>query len=684
MVYCKYFIKTFSFEEYLLKYIIMDLFKGNWFKLVAILALCLLLGIGFAKFYQPQGKSVQIYKQALKDYQNQNYSNAYFLFSKISYTSDLKPYAIYRQALCAKSLGDKTSELSSYQQLFKYYPKNKLSDEAKYQAGQLIVEDNPDLAMSYFKAIEKSNLDNDYKIAANYYKARIQSTKIRYSKQKVSDKKKQEIEEAFRKYLKNYPDGRLIASVASSWEKFNPKTNSQDTVLIAKAYSNAGLKNEADETLKRAKGEDKWAVLAVNSYLLNDYEKTKKLVEEGVEKYSDKVLTQDYNNAVDYYLKLYDPKDILKYNTKLFSIAKGDKKDYIWHLKCQNITGPQDKYVCYKDLYLNFPKSKYAENALAEVFQYAIRNKNYAKCRELAQEFLNKYPNSKYAPMVMFWAGKIEQSYGSAKYIEYYQNVINTYPDSYYAYRAFWITKGINAATINTPLDYKPVEYPYKIPSKGDVLYTLLQVKDYNLISKIIKDDFIDSWVEYEKGNYATSVTIARDAMDKMSIKPVKSDLRWRLVYPQNFYKQVQNYSQQYGNNIALMMGLIRTESSFNSEAQSSVGAIGLMQLMPTTAHEIAEKHGITLNTSYLFNPELNIKLGNIYYTTIKEMLDNREISAIAAYNGGIGSVNRWKSTLKYNDTDEFVEQIPYEETKNYVERVFRSYWNYTRIYQRG
>jgi soluble lytic murein transglycosylase len=64
-------------------------------------------------------------------------------------------------------------------------------------------------------------------------------------------------------------------------------------------------------------------------------------------------------------------------------------------------------------------------------------------------------------------------------------------------------------------------------------------------------------------------------------------------------------------------------------------------------------------------------------------MLDKRDISAIAAYNGGIGSVTKWKSTLKYNDTDEFVEQIPYEETKNYVERVFQSYWNYSRIYQR-
>ena len=62
-------------------------------------------------------------------------------------------------------------------------------------------------------------------------------------------------------------------------------------------------------------------------------------------------------------------------------------------------------------------------------------------------------------------------------------------------------------------------------------------------------------------------------------------------------------------------------------------------------------------------------------------MLNNLDISAIAAYNGGIGSIGNWQKNLNYADTDEFVEQIPYPETKNYVKKVFRSYWNYLRIY---
>ena len=157
--------------------------------------------------------------------------------------------------------------------------------------------------------------------------------------------------------------------------------------------------------------------------------------------------------------------------------------------------------------------------------------------------------------------------------------------------------------------------------------------------------------------------------MKNLKDKPSKSDLRWRLVYPQNYYIQIRNNSEKYNNNPALIISIMREESHFNSEAQSGVGAIGLMQLMPETAHDIGNKNGISFYTNSLFNPELNIKIGNLYYSTIRKMLDNKDVSAIAAYNGGIGSVTRWKNTLKYSDTDEFVEQIPYEETKTYVKK---------------
>ena len=167
--------------------------------------------------------------------------------------------------------------------------------------------------------------------------------------------------------------------------------------------------------------------------------------------------------------------------------------------------------------------------------------------------------------------------------------------------------------------------------------------------------------------------------MDELTVKPDKYDLRWRLVYPLHYYDEVLSDADKFANNPPLMLAIVREESYFNPSAQSSVGALGLMQLMPATASEIAAKNSI--EKFDLKKPEDNIKLGNAYYSLLRSMLNGMDISAVAAYNGGIGSVNSWKKTIYYNDTDEFVEQIPYPETKNYVKKVFRSYWNYVRIY---
>ena len=614
---------------------------------IAILIIVLCFGFFFAKVYQPAGKAIRIYKNALKDYDNANYSNSYYLFSRVGYLSSLKPVAIYRQALCAKALGDKKTELKSYQKLFKYYPTNKLSMEAKYQAGQLLSEENPKLAQKYFNAVSKSDLDEDYKIASAYYNAKIDASRLKYSKNLFPKRKASKIEHSFREYLEHAPDGRLAINVANSWIKFNSNLAPKDKLLVAKAYYLASMYNDAELILKDLSNQDSWALKASIAFAKKDIQKTSALVEEGVMKYADNVSTQDYKNAVENYLKVYKNDEKYTYTSKLFSLAKGKNKDYLWNLKCET-SSKEEKAGCFSSLYANYPDGEYSKNALYQLFYLALLDKNYTEIKRLSHDYLNRFANSTQAPEVMFWAAKTELKYSRvAEARNSFQEIINKFPDSYYAYRSFWILNSIGGAVIKASLEYKPVVYPYKYPSKGEFLYNLLSVDDYELASKFTKDEFIKSWVEYKKGNYSKSALIARDAMAKLDVKPVKNDLRWRLVYPQNYYIQVHRYAGQYKNNDALIMSIIREESYFNSEAQSSVGAIGLMQLMPTTAHDIGQKNGLDFNTYYLLNPELNIKLGNMYFSTLRGMLDNKDVYAVASYNGGIGSVSKWKADLK-------------------------------------
>ena len=236
------------------------------------------------------------------------------------------------------------------------------------------------------------------------------------------------------------------------------------------------------------------------------------------------------------------------------------------------------------------------------------------------------------------------------EYQSLYKSTIANYPDTYYAYRAYIALKHIKATILNASIKPLPVEYPYKGVSTKDVILRLAQLQDYEVLDLIT------------------------DAMEKVSPKPPRNDLRWRLVYPIDYYDEIKKYS----NTPELMLALMREESYFNPKATSSVGARGLMQLMPATASEI---YGSKINPEDLYNPEFNIQLGNTYYTKLRNSLNGYDISAVASYNGGIGSIKRWQTSITYNDTDEFVEQIPYAETKNYVKKVFRSYWNYLRIY---
>lgn len=647
--------------------------------LTGILLLCFfVLGVVTARLYQPHSKAVRIYKQALRDYNNGNYQNSYYLFSKISSTSKLKPSAIYRQSMCAKALGDKDSELKRYQSLFHNYPYDKLSLEAKYLAGQLLIDDDPSLAKKYFEDVAKSQITEDYKIASEYYIARINASKIRYSKKKeVTQEKFSQIEASFRRYLEKYPDGRLSVNVANNWLKFNPKIGSKDLTLIAKAYSLANLPEDAEKILAKTDIKDSWTVRVTNSLLKDEKEKADPIILEGVSKYSQNVDLKDYQMAVDAYLK--NNEDSIY---RLFEASKGKGKDYLWKIKCEK-SSQSTKYACYKDLYKNFPKSEFAVDAMENIFIEELEKKDYNAVRKTGRQIIAKYPDSELMPMVYFWLGKIEQNYNSIEASKYLNAVIKEYPDSFYAYRAFWIIKNIPNSVIKAQLEIKPVIYPYKFPAKKSILYTLITVEDYDMIAKYAKDDFINSWAEYEKGNYAQSMHIAQDAMAKIKNKPPKTDPRWRLVYPLNYYKQVQKYARQYGNNVALMISIIREESYFNTEAQSDAGAIGLMQLMPSTAHEIGSKNGIDFNTGYLLNPELNIKIGNLYYSYLRNLFSNKDVYATASYNGGAGAVEKWKSSLKFSDIDEFVLQIPYGETGNYIKKVFRTYWNYTRIYQK-
>ena len=148
----------------------------------------------------------------------------------------------------------------------------------------------------------------------------------------------------------------------------------------------------------------------------------------------------------------------------------------------------------------------------------------------------------------------------------------------------------------------------------------------------------------------------------------------WSWAYPKGYIPTIQTHTAP-GLDPYLVAGLIREESLYNPFAVSRVGALGLMQLMPGTANEVARQLGLgTLHREELFNAEANIYLGTTYVNELFHQFQGNMIHTVSAYNAGPDAVNRWIVRNGHKQPDEFVESISYRETRRYVKRVLGSY----------
>ncbi|WP_416337038.1 lytic transglycosylase domain-containing protein [Desulfitobacterium sp.] len=154
-----------------------------------------------------------------------------------------------------------------------------------------------------------------------------------------------------------------------------------------------------------------------------------------------------------------------------------------------------------------------------------------------------------------------------------------------------------------------------------------------------------------------------------------------KFFYPYPYRPTVEKYAQEYGVDPFLVIAVIRAESSFMPQSESHKGALGLMQVMPNTAGEIAKKIGDNSFTpEKLKDPETNIQYGTWYLANLQKEFNNLTLT-IAAYNGGRGHVNEWISSQQIDPNNLDVDDIPFQETRQYVERVLKFYGKYKELY---
>ena len=153
------------------------------------------------------------------------------------------------------------------------------------------------------------------------------------------------------------------------------------------------------------------------------------------------------------------------------------------------------------------------------------------------------------------------------------------------------------------------------------------------------------------------------------------------LVFPKKYEAYIAEYSYQYGLDKYLVASVINIESGYDSQSVSKVGALGLMQILPSTAFDIADRMNIKIVKDDLFDVKTNIKIGCFYLSYLIEMFDGNIDNALCAYNWGLSNVKKW---LDLGNIDESgtITNIPIKETHNYLKKYRINRFVYKNIYK--
>ncbi len=327
---------------------------------------------------------------------------------------------------------------------------------------------------------------------------------------------------------------------------------------------------------------------------------------------------------------------------------------------------------------------------------------NFAAAISWAQQLVDAAPTDDRAAEAGFWLGKWRYSQNQPDEARAaFENVIRNHSESYYAWRSA-VHLDWNVGDFDTVRTFRPdIVLPSRrqpLPTGSKALQELYLLGHNQTAWSQWQTEFVNRQTPTVAEQFADGV-LRLGIGDNLDGIFMVSSLGWRdrpteiteyqrlkqtptyaqTIYPFPFSDLILGGAQDNNLNPLLVTALVRQESRFEPDIRSVVGAVGLMQVMPATGEWISQQ--IDQASYVLSEPKDNVKFGTWYLDyTHREFADN-SLFAVASYNAGPGAVSGWITEKQFANADEFVEVIPYPETKGYVESVFGGYWNYLRTY---
>jgi peptidoglycan lytic transglycosylase len=346
----------------------------------------------------------------------------------------------------------------------------------------------------------------------------------------------------------------------------------------------------------------------------------------------------------------------------------------------------------FKRLWLEYPDGRYVERALWRVAFSDYQAGRFAEAAQALETTARRRPESGWTGGFLYWAARSRQQLNQADPSRaLFEETVRRYKHTYHGLRA--------AEALGLPLGGASSTHPAPSPGSGSTDLTPL---DYARIRELLLIERVDeaeaecrlhpesaqaqatgAWIDWREGRLRPAITALKRAYPqwKGEAGDQLPDALWRILYPIAYRDLLVEKSSREGLDPSLVAALIWQESTFDAGAVSRAGARGLMQVIPPTGRVLARGLGVRYRKGDLHDPVRSLEFGTRFLRQMIDRFDGRVERAVAAYNAGPGRVVAWTAARPDMPAEEFIEIIPFTETRGYVMGVLAHREQYRRLY---
>jgi soluble lytic murein transglycosylase len=386
----------------------------------------------------------------------------------------------------------------------------------------------------------------------------------------------------------------------------------------------------------------------------------------------------------------------------------------VWRLKALVSTGNRflysreaDKYdPLYRAAYETFPDDSSTAYCHWKIAWDAYL-KRAGEAEALMREQVKRYPADSKAASALYFLARLAETGGDrAAARAYYDELAAMFPNYYYGVLAFQkLAEPPIAAAAPQPAVAQwlnTVAFPERpdLSNEAPTAATKARIERAKLLTAAGFPDWamleLRFGADTDGQKHLLAVEIARNdetvakslrhmkmlAPEYLSVPLDRAPKEfWEYLFPMPYREPLVKSAQAQNLDPYLVAGLIRQESEFNPVVISRANAYGLMQLIPSTGRMMAARQGIAFRTNMLLQPDTSLRLGSTYLRMQIDKWHGNLEQTLAAYNAGPGRVQEWMAGASYREPAEFVESIPFNETRDYVQAVLRNAFIYRRLY---